>query len=67
MQLRLNNINVFTFQQLAAAEPEAIRTALGEIARRMKCEDWVAQAIELNNQTAQAPSTEASSPQESEE
>jgi len=48
MQHRLNNINIFTFQQLAAVEPEALREALGEISRRMKVEEWIAQAIEFN-------------------
>lgn len=67
MQHRLNDINVFTFQQLAAAEPSAIRAALGEIGRRMKCEDWIAQAIELINETVHSSSAEAPSPQESEE
>jgi len=48
MQHRLNNINIFTFQQLATVEPEALREALGEIGRRVKIEEWITQAIEFN-------------------
>jgi predicted flap endonuclease-1-like 5' DNA nuclease len=47
MQHRLNDMQIFNYQQLAGAEPADIRTALGEIGQRMKVEDWIAQAIEL--------------------
>ena len=54
MQQRLNNIDIDTFEQLAAANPEMLREALGEIGRRMKCEDWIAQAEELTKRKASA-------------
>jgi predicted flap endonuclease-1-like 5' DNA nuclease len=47
MQQRLNHIGIYTYEQLACANPESLRGLLGEIGRRMKCEDWISQALEL--------------------
>ncbi|MCL5994829.1 MAG: hypothetical protein M1546_02095 [Chloroflexi bacterium] len=47
MQQRLNNANIYRFKQLAVADPEALREALGDIGRRVKCEDWIAQAMAI--------------------
>ena len=47
MQQRLNNANIYRFKQLAVADPEALREALGEVGRRTKCEDWIAQAVSI--------------------
>jgi predicted flap endonuclease-1-like 5' DNA nuclease len=54
MQQRLNHIGIHTYGQLALANPEALRESLGEIGRRMKCEDWIAQALELTRRDTSA-------------
>jgi predicted flap endonuclease-1-like 5' DNA nuclease len=48
MQRRLYNMDIYTYQQLASSDAEALRTALGDIGRRAKCEDWIEQAAALS-------------------
>jgi len=44
MQSHLNNIGVFSFRQLATADPDQLRKELGEVARLARIEEWKAEA-----------------------
>jgi predicted flap endonuclease-1-like 5' DNA nuclease len=48
MQRHLHDMSIFTFAQLASADAEVVRESLGELGRLAKCEEWIAQAADLN-------------------
>jgi predicted flap endonuclease-1-like 5' DNA nuclease len=47
IQDRLNAAGIRSYDQLARATPEELRSILGRLARAAKLEEWIAQAREL--------------------